>query len=259
MDPILFLLPQAQRTAPAGGPPVAAEIVAELDRIVAAPAFAKAARARALLTYLVRRMLDGGTIKEQAIGMEVFDRSATDYDAGDDPIVRVQMGRLRDRLAQYYAGEGRANPLRIDVPMGGYRPAVTRTETTLQPCGLAFQPLTCLSRDWAANSFTQGLNDELSYRLHRAFAGTPGSTVRPMDGASPQPALVLEGSVRQGDSRLRTSLRLLDRAAGVIAWCEQLDHGTGAVIAVQEALAALCCDALRTSLAQLVRQPHQAQ
>jgi tetratricopeptide (TPR) repeat protein len=42
--------------------------------------------------------------------------------------VRVQAGRLRDLLDQYYAGEGAGQPLRISIPRGSYVPVYTQSE-----------------------------------------------------------------------------------------------------------------------------------
>jgi hypothetical protein len=79
-----------------------------------------------LLQYLVVQTLEGHDemLKERIVGAHVFGRSA-DYDTGGDPIVRVRAADLRKRLAQYYAGEGARNGIRIDMPPGSYRPVFT--------------------------------------------------------------------------------------------------------------------------------------
>lgn len=43
-------------------------------------------------------------------------------DSKADPIVRVEAGRLRDRLNSYYEAEGEADPVLISLPKGGYVP-----------------------------------------------------------------------------------------------------------------------------------------
>ena len=63
-------------------------------------------------------------LKESVLGVEVFERPP-DYDPRADPIVRVEARRLRARLDEYYAGEGAAAPVRIEVPKGGYVPLFT--------------------------------------------------------------------------------------------------------------------------------------
>ena len=67
--------------------------------------FARSPRARTLLSYLIRKsLLDGEqTVNELGIGLTVFRREPATYNPGEDPIVRVEVGRLRRRLAIYCA------------------------------------------------------------------------------------------------------------------------------------------------------------
>lgn len=114
-----------------------AEVRAELDRILASKGFASAARISKLLHHVVGKTLAGETdqLKEYAVGIEVFDRDAS-YDPRLDSIVRVEAGRLRSRLDEYYNGDGKASAIRIDLPKGGYSAAFTRngpTEITPSP------------------------------------------------------------------------------------------------------------------------------
>ncbi|HEY4356984.1 MAG TPA: hypothetical protein VGN16_14640 [Acidobacteriaceae bacterium] len=60
-------------------------------------------------------------ITEQRIGSLIFNRPAG-YNPGEDNIVRSYARMLRKRLEEYFAGEGRAEPMRIVIPRGGYVP-----------------------------------------------------------------------------------------------------------------------------------------
>jgi TolB-like protein len=103
-------------------PPVPADAVrAELERILATKGFQNAGRLSRLLRYVTEKTLAGESeqLKEYAVGVEVFDRDAS-YDPRVDAIVRVEAGRLRTRLDEYYAGDGAASELRIGLPKGGY-------------------------------------------------------------------------------------------------------------------------------------------
>ncbi|MEO8373409.1 MAG: tetratricopeptide repeat protein [Candidatus Solibacter sp.] len=60
-------------------------------------------------------------IKEQVLGLEVFDRGH-DFNPRLDPIVRVQARNLRSRMAKYYEGPGKYDPIRIELPKGTYVP-----------------------------------------------------------------------------------------------------------------------------------------
>ncbi len=109
------------------------EVRAELDRILASKSFVTAGRISKLLRFVVDKTLAGETsqLKEYAVGVEVFERDES-YDPRLDSIVRVEAGRLRTRLDEYYNGDGAASPIRITLPKGGYsvefirpQPAVT--------------------------------------------------------------------------------------------------------------------------------------
>lgn len=108
-----------------------ADIRAELDRILASKGFATAGRLSKLLRYVVEKTLAGETdqLKEYAVGIEVFERDDK-YDPRLDSIVRVEAGRLRTRLDEYYNGDGAASPLRISLPKGGYSAQFTRADAS---------------------------------------------------------------------------------------------------------------------------------
>ncbi len=74
-----------------------------------------------LLRYLARHALDhpGTPIKEYQIATEVFGRSA-DFDPQLDSMVRVQAGRLRIKLSEYYASDGAEDPIVVELPKGTY-------------------------------------------------------------------------------------------------------------------------------------------
>jgi len=99
-------------------------ILSQLERIPKSSAFAQSEQLRSLLRFAVERKLDGleDTIKEYNLGVEVFGRDRA-YDPRVDPIVRVQASRLRSKLAEYYLGDGRDDPIRIELPRGSYVPA----------------------------------------------------------------------------------------------------------------------------------------
>ena len=111
-----------------------AEIRAQLHRILGLPVFLDARRPSAFLSFIVETSLTGGAagIKEYLIGVEVFDRSS-EYDPKDDPIVRIEAGRLRKKLTEYYAGPGARDPILIEVPKGGYVPVFQRRAGTAEP------------------------------------------------------------------------------------------------------------------------------
>jgi TolB-like protein/Tfp pilus assembly protein PilF len=109
-----------------GTRPTPPEIEQELDRILTSKVFATAQRSQAFLRYVVERSLTDAPppLKEFSIAMDVFARGQ-DYDPSIDATVRVEAGRLRSRLREYYDVEGSGDPVSIDVPKGGYYPTFT--------------------------------------------------------------------------------------------------------------------------------------
>src|SRR5580698_9537320 len=104
-----------------GAKPTTAEIEEELDRILSSKVFASAQRSQAFLRYVVERSLTDAppSLKEYSIATDVFARSH-DYDPSIDATVRVEAGRLRSRLREYYDGDGKDDLIVIDIPKGGY-------------------------------------------------------------------------------------------------------------------------------------------
>ena len=64
--------------------------------------------------------------------MDVLGRSAT-FDATSDSVVRVEAGRLRSRLRDYYAAEGSAAEVRFEIPKGRYSPKIHLSTATQSP------------------------------------------------------------------------------------------------------------------------------
>jgi hypothetical protein len=75
------------------------------------------------LLFVVAETLEGRApeITEHQIGVQVFDRPA-DYRTLEDNIVRNYARQLRKRLAEHFADQGSSEPVRIDIPVGGYVP-----------------------------------------------------------------------------------------------------------------------------------------
>jgi len=74
-----------------------------------------------LLRYLAEHSLDhpGVALKEYQIATEVLGRPVG-FDPQSDSTVRVQAGRLRVKLAEYYAHEGSGDPIVVELPRGSY-------------------------------------------------------------------------------------------------------------------------------------------
>ncbi len=93
------------------------------QRVVAGPHFAHSPLLSKFLLFVVAETLAGraNEITEHQIGVQVFDRPP-DYRTFEDNIVRSYARQLRKRLAEQFADQGNAEPVRIDIPLGGYVP-----------------------------------------------------------------------------------------------------------------------------------------
>jgi len=75
-----------------------------------------------LLDYLAKQAVidPAGEMKEYTVGVEAFNKPS-DYDPQTDSSVRVQAGKLRQKLDEYYRNEGTSDPLVIALPKGRFK------------------------------------------------------------------------------------------------------------------------------------------
>lgn len=101
------------------------QLQTEIEKLVASHTLHGSESLCKLLRYLGKQAVDhpGVPVKEYQIATEVFGRQA-DFDPQLDSMVRVQAGRLRGKLAEYYNTEGANDQLIIEVPKGSYAIAV---------------------------------------------------------------------------------------------------------------------------------------
>lgn len=105
-----------------------AEIRDELKRVLLSRHFVKAKKKSRFLEFMCDQAVAGraGAINEYTIGADIYERGPA-FNPQEDSIVRVQAHEIRKSLVAYYEAEGRSDPVRIDLPVGGYVPAFTRT------------------------------------------------------------------------------------------------------------------------------------
>lgn len=169
-----------------------ADVRAEVQRVLASKGFANAGRLSRLLRYVIDKTLAGEAdqLKEYAVGIEVFDRD-NQYDPRLDSIVRVEAGRLRTRLDEYYNGEGANAPVRITLPRGAY---VAQFAAKAEPAAKppidapthprALAPLQ--SRPWTSWALTLGLVAGVTAMV----VWLVGSTPTPADTGVPAVAVL---------------------------------------------------------------------
>jgi hypothetical protein len=93
----------------------------QIDRLVTSQTLHGSESLCKLLRYLATHAVEqpGVPVKEYQIATEVFARPA-DFDPQVDSTIRVQAGRLRVKLTEYYASEGTEDPIVVELPKGTY-------------------------------------------------------------------------------------------------------------------------------------------
>lgn len=94
-----------------------------IERVVASSHFRGSLRLREFLLYIAECALKETpeAASEQQIGVHVFHRPPG-YNSSEDSIVRTHARLLRQKLAEFFATEGAAEPTIIEVPKGHYLP-----------------------------------------------------------------------------------------------------------------------------------------
>ena len=94
--------------------PLAEDVRAHVARLLASGDFRASGRPAKLLGYLIEQTLAGRGDRTKAydLAVSVLGRDAG-FDPQGDPIVRVEIGRLRRRLEHYYLTDGRARLLDV--------------------------------------------------------------------------------------------------------------------------------------------------
>jgi hypothetical protein len=95
---------------------------AEIERILESETFHSSVVLKRLLKFLADKTLSGeaDNLNEYSVGVDGLGKP-TNYDPRQDAIVRLHMGRIRQKLGDYYRNEGKNNPVVIEVPKGRFK------------------------------------------------------------------------------------------------------------------------------------------
>ena len=233
----------------------------ELARIVSSKTFRRANRMRDLLQYLVRGTLNGITLTEARTAREVFGKDEN-FDASIDPEVRIHCSRLRRKLAEYYASEGKESSIVIDLPSRRYEPVFlakhsgngrmpaepAADQAEQEPQSIAVLPFANLTNDPAHDVFCYGLTEEII----SGMAAEPAVNVvasssafqfkdKPVDvreaGEELGVQMILEGSVRMEDNQTRVLVRLARVNDGIAIWSDSFDAQVDGALSTQQSVA----------------------
>ncbi len=251
-----------------------------LSKIFDSQDFATSKRLTRLLQYIVDAKMSGNEemIKGYTIALDVFDRPAS-FDPNIDSIVRVQAGRLRKALENYYLEEGKFDTLRIHMPKGGYRilfdqmdlqpqlvqektaPVINRQHKPLvkgQQISVGVLPFSVLSCDDDANIMADDLADEIISMLtrneamsiasrHASFRHREPTDLRQVGEALGVRYLV-DGRVRCDGNMARINVFLIDAVSGINLWNYRFESPLGASFDQLDTLAIKIVMALRMQL-----------
>ncbi len=183
---------------------------------------------RKLLRYLAEHALDhpGIPLKEYQIATEVFGRPAA-FDPQVDSTIRVQAGRLRLKLAEYYAAEGVDDPVQVEMPKGTY--LLSFHPRTVDPAKIHLLLAALVTIGWLLSS---GKKTAAVLALSAEIVPAEFTTFwKPFVSAPEEPWVIFSNAIFVG--RPETGMRYFvggrDAVAPVI-----LDHytGVGEVLAV---------------------------
>lgn len=115
------------------GAPQPEEIRSALELVLASNGFRKAERLARFLRFVCETTLngEGAKLNEYLIAFEVFGRG-DDYAPSEDSIVRRQAHSLRQKMQEYYGGEGAEAAIRIELPTGRYIPHFVWSPSSLE-------------------------------------------------------------------------------------------------------------------------------
>lgn len=113
------------------------DLQACVERLLQSDAFRNAPASRRLLRYLADQTLAGHAdqLKEYTIGVDAFGKGE-DYDPRKDSAVRIQIGRLRQKLNEYYDSEGRQDAVVLELPKGRMRLHLVAAVDAIAPAEL---------------------------------------------------------------------------------------------------------------------------
>ncbi len=234
----------------------------------------------AFLNFVVDETLAGrgASIKEVIIGNAVYARKPS-YDPRIDSTVRVEARRLRNKLREYYAGDGASDRVHISLPTGRYTPVFSFQEplgtdpsstsaivgqpifTPGPGASVAVMPFRNLSPGPEMDSFADGLTDELMFALREApglRVTSRNTTFQYKDRSFSAAALAKEfgldalfqGTVRREAENVRITIEVSD-PSGYIVWTDRFDGVGVDLMQLQQQVATATLSRVRFDVSQM--------
>ena len=218
----------------------------QVARIIQSPRFNASEKQKRFLQFIVDEAFEGraAQLKAYTVAIAVYDRPST-FDPQSDPIVRVEAGRLRRALKNYYLSSDEEDLVSITIPKGGYIPLFKdisisfKDDMQTQPASshqnpfagpsIVLAPLVNLSGEKNQDYFVDGLTEELTSELARfqdISVIASQSAMRLKDqklepkevGQDLGVRFLLTGSVRKGTADIKVTIQLYDTATAEQMW-----------------------------------------
>jgi adenylate cyclase len=254
----------------------------QLDRILRSGPFQKSRRRQRFLEYIVNEALAGRSVKGYDVALEVFGRPES-FDSAVDPVVRVEAGRLREKLREYYGAEGQRDPIHIDLLKGTYTPQIEFRREDAPPIvrqvpptedisstvpSIAVLPFDDLSSAQRPGYLGDGVAEDIITALSRfpdLVVVARGSSFtykgKAVDirqvGKELGVGYVLEGSVRKDGDKLRIVAQLIDAKNGEHVWAERFDRSGTDPWALQDEVTEMIVSAMTGEKGALMRAQYR--
>ena len=223
--------------------------------VLAGSEFKAGRRLGQFLRYVVKQALNGhaGSMNQYTIAVEAFGYGS-DFDPVSNPAVRILARRLRRALDQYFATQGSADPIRIDIPKGAYVPVFSDNHPRSKNSGpyecptpaveapsldasrptIAVMTFDVLDADGAFDHVATGLTEEIIIALtqfpeflvvgplNRRIIGQKQLDTNDI-GQQYKVRFLMDGTLRTNKGMLRLTVRLTDTLSGQHLWGHSLD------------------------------------
>ena len=261
----------------------------QMSSVLESALFIHAERLGRFLKFVVNETLDGrgDRLNQYAIAIEVFDRDQR-FDPTIDAIVRVEAGRLRSKLLEYYDDLGSEDAIRIELPKRSYVAAFQRQSGRVEPSldtdpereifsrGLnkttqlteptvAVLPFVNMSPDPEQEYFADGVTEDLITDLSKLpgisvisrqstfnYKNVPVTVKQVCDDLGAN--LVLEGSVRKLGNKIRITAQLIEGSNGQHLWAQRYDRDFENIFDIQDEVNQKIVTACRLQLSESERQ-----
>lgn len=255
-------------------------ILDQVEKIFRNPRFAGSGILKRFLEFIVREKLDGKAhlVKEYTIAVDVLQKPKN-FNPQENCIVRIHAARLRKVLADYYAGPGAQDAIRILLPKGHYVPEfcqnragsslpsmevnpevrTTGTDRALLQTVAVF-PFHCNAKDELSVSLSDGLGFGLSAALMKlkSLSVISYSLMRMMPRKfrdagewqqAMEPRYLFTGDIQRQHDKVRVTVQLVRSASGQQLWSHSYERTLRAenLFRVQDEIASLVFQTVKKS------------